>query len=332
MSGEVIPLHPERLPEDDTYEAFLSFFLGERAKSTSQAYLKDISYLGKYLGLGEVVEVVRFLLESSPLLVNLQIQEWRRFMTEDSTLAPSSTNRRLSTIRALLHTARSLGLTSVELSTKNVPGGRIKDVRGPDPDTITKMLETLSHDDSPKAARDLNIIFLAYSLGMRRNEIRMLDVEHVDLQASRISIQGKGRGQHQREEMTLPTTLRDSLASWLRHRGHAKGALFLNLSSNSKGERLSGTSVYRIARQAGELVGSPTIVRPHGLRRSAINQAIASAGIREVCAFSRHRDLRSLQQYLDPEESAQADISSALAAGLDIANGTGAPGEQSHEA
>ena len=325
MEDNVVPLHPEERPRTEAYADFLSFFLGERMDSTAHAYLQDISYLADFLNLVSVVHAVRFLLESHPLQVNQRIQAWKASMAG---LAPNTINRRLATIRSLLGTARSLGLTGVELSVKNVTGCRTKDVRGPDLAAVARMIALLAQDDSPSGARGEAIVRLAYELGLRRKEISSIDIEDLDLEGFRVRVKGKGRNC---TVLYLPSPTRAALKRWLDYRGTGPGPLFINLSSNSRGERLSTTSIYRIVRSAGERAGSPIPVRPHGLRRAAINGALEIAGVKETCQFSRHRDIRSLHEYMDPDERAQADISKYLAAGPKGAGSTVESGEQSHE-
>lgn len=319
-AGNVVPIHPEGSPQEDDYRDFLDFFLGERAPSTRVAYLKDLGYLARFLGLPSVNDAVAFLLGSRALEVNLRISDWKQQMLK--CLSPATAGRRLATIRGLLHAARSLGLTTVELAVKDTPGGRIKDVRGPDPGTVARMLEILGQDDSPRAKRDLAIAYLATSLALRRQEIRDIDVSDVDLAASKIRIRCKGG---QKTTMSLPPQVVDVIGLWLHHRqslGARSTALFINLASNSKEERLSTTSIYRTIIRAGEQAGSPIPVRPHGLRRAAINEALSIAGLTGASAFARHKDIRSTMEYIDIDEDVQAEISKRLASGLEVVAGT----------
>jgi integrase/recombinase XerC len=327
MEDNVIPLHLEGFPETDIYEDFLSLFLGERMESTAQAYIQDVSYLAGFLRMPSIVQAVSFLLESHPLKVNQRIQAWKASMAR---LAPNTINRRLATIRSLLGAARSLGLTGVELSVKNIDSQRTKDVRGPDPEAVARMIASLSRDGSPCGARDEAIVRLAYELGLRRKEISSIDTEDLDLEGSRVRV--KGKGGHW-TVLRLPSPTKVTLKRWLGCRGTGPGPLFINLSSNSHGERLSTTSIYRIVRSAGERAGSSLPVRPHGLRRAAINKALTIAGMKEACQFSRHKDIRSLQQYFDPDENAQIEISTVLAAGTGVPAliRTAIPGEQGHD-
>lgn len=313
MTGKLIPLRPEGVPQDDTSVDCLSFLLSERSESTARAYLQDLTYLGRYLNLS-VDQVVHFLCESPPLLVNRKVQEWKRHMV-DRGLAPNTVNRRLSCIRALLHTARSLGISSVELATKNVNGGRVKDVRGPSQETVAMMLDQLTRVSSPRGARDACLVALAFSLGLRRQEIHLLDVDDVHLQASSIVITGKGG---RRQELDLPPLTRDLLAHWLHFRTSLGSTppLFVSLATNGGLQRLSTTSIYKVIRAAGEVAGSPVPVRPHGLRRTAINEALSIAGVFAASSFARHRDIRTTMEYVDATDSVRAEISEILDAGL----------------
>jgi integrase len=335
MRDNVVPLHPHSLPDDDTYQAFLDFFLEERCETTARAYLKDLGYLQQYLMLPSVLDVVRFLLDTPPLLVNRRIQEWKHAMENGGDharnrfpLAPRSVNRRLSTVRSLLRCAVKMGLSSTpSISVRDLPDLRVKDVHSPDPEAIAKVLEVLSHGASPKASRDFAIAALASVMALRRQEICSLDVEDVDLSSSRIRISSKGGTL---VSLSLPPLVRKALALWLGRRdalGITSPALFINLASNSKQERLSTTSVYRLIRSAGDLAGSPTPVRPHGLRRCAINQVVARYGLVKAAEFARHRDVRSTMEYLDPDEAGQLEIRNFLASGLGAAvkNGKASP-------
>jgi integrase/recombinase XerC len=321
MSGHVIPLRPEGLERDETYANCLSFLCNERAESTAHAYLQDIRYLGEYLGLADVVDVVRNLLECSPMVLNQQIQDWRRFMVEDRQLSPNTVNRRLSAIRSLLCTARSLGLTSNELALRKVAGRPVRDVSGPDAATVALMLDRLTRDSCPRAARDACLVCLAFSLGLRRHELHLLNVPDIDLQASKVSVVCKGGG---RQELALPLRSREIVARWLDYRValSSTSPLFVNLSTNGHMERLSTTSIYNIVRKAGEVAGSVVPVRPHGLRRAGINQAFSVAGIYGACAFARHQDIGTTVQYIDTSDSVRSEISEILDAGLATTNET----------
>lgn len=327
MPGDVIPLYPEGIPSENIAAEVLSFFLEEKRETTARAYLKDLGYLQQYLNMASVLDVVRFMLDSPPLLVNRRIQEWKYSMehggdnvNRPSPLAPRTVNRRLATVRSLLRCATKLGLSSTpSLSVRDLPDYRVKDLRAPGVETIARMMEILGCSDSPKAARDRAILALASILACRREEISNVNLEDLDLSSARIRISSKGG---KKSYLSLPPLAHKALAIWFDHRvsmDTPSPALFINLASNSRQERLSTTSVYRVIRSAGELAGSLTPVRPHGLRRCAINQVVARYGLVRAAQFARHRDIRSTMQYVDPDEEEQAEIREHLATGLEKA-------------
>jgi integrase/recombinase XerC len=77
------------------------------------------------------------------------------------------------------------------------------------------------------------------------------------------------------------------------------GPLFLGLDRAHGGHRLSDTSIYRIIRNLGKRAGLRA--RPHGLRHTAITDALDMTGgeVKKVQRFSRHKNLQTLLLYDD---------------------------------
>jgi len=66
----------------------------------------------------------------------------------------------------------------------------------------------------------------------------------------------------------------------------------------------------------GEKIGVKT--RPHGIRHSAVTEAVKKAqqnglDLEEVLDFSRHRDVRTLLIYRDRERNVQGKLSELVA-------------------
>ena len=170
-----------------------------------------------------------------------------------------------------------------------------------------------------KAIRDTAIVRLLHDLALRRGEVVKLDLSDLDLSNDRLSILGKGRTQ--KSWLTLPAPTKSALEAWIQIRGEEEGPLFTNFDRSGKGnsKRLSGRSVHRIIKQLGEVVGLDT--RPHGLRHTAITEAIKKAqengiDIEEVLDFSRHRDIKVLMVYRDRERNVQGSLARIVADNL----------------
>jgi integrase len=129
-----------------------------------------------------------------------------------------------------------------------------------------------------------------------------------------------GKGRLQKEILTIPSRTKDSLRAWIEARGRLDGPLFINFhhSKEIQGKRLSATSLYRIIRDLGKQTGQK--VRPHGLRHTAISEAVRKVqavgmDVTKVLQFSRHKDLKTLQVYIDQVEDAQGKIAELVSMG-----------------
>ena len=71
----------------------------------------------------------------------------------------------------------------------------------------------------------------------------------------------------------------------------------------------------RIVRRLGEEAGIPHL-RPHGLRHTAITQALelTRGDIRAVQRFSRHKDPRTVVLYDDAREDKAGEVAKLVAA------------------
>jgi integrase/recombinase XerC len=186
---------------------------------------------------------------------------------------------------------------------------RYRDTRGPGAEAIGAVIRGLGDQASVKAIRDRAIISLVYDLALRRAEAVGLDLEHLDLEAGSVSILGKGR--RERETRTLPPETIKALRSWLEARGLEPGPLFLSCDRARKGSgRLTGSGLWSVVKGLG-------LGRPHGLRHSAITEAlnVTNGDVRSVQRFSRHKDVKVLGIYDDCRQDVAGMIAKRLAAG-----------------
>jgi integrase/recombinase XerC len=119
-------------------------------------------------------------------------------------------------------------------------------------------------------------------------------------------------------KLVLPEPTKKALAAWVAVRGTAAGPLFGNFDHARKGTtgRLSHSSVARIVGRLGADVGFKA--RPHGLRHTAITEAVRLAqehgyGLEGAMQFSRHKSLAVLQVYVDNLEDAGGKIADLVA-------------------
>jgi len=139
--------------------------------------------------------------------------------------------------------------------------------------------------------RDVAIMELFYSSGLRLSELAALDVADVDLYTESVRVFGKGR-----KERICPVGL-PALEAISRYRAAANvhsGPLFIN-----KGRRrMSTRSIWLILKRYLRHTSIPISISPHKLRHSfATHMLDRGADLRSVQALLGHASLSTTQIY-----------------------------------
>jgi len=312
MSNEHLAL-PESNLATTGASRLVEVFLAGRSPRTLEAYRQDLGSFRAFLGVATVDEAARLLLAGGPGAANELVLRYRADLLEKG-LAPATINRRLAAVRSITKVARMTGLVGFTLEVPGVKSESYRDTRGPGRDGYRRLLDALDARLDAKAKRDRAAVRLLYDLALRRGEVVSLDMEHLDLEAGKLSVLGKGRTE--RELVSLPEPTKAALLAWLEVRGTEPGPLFTNFDRAGKGNRLTGRSLHRIVRDLGKAAGLEK-VRPHGLRHAAITEALSltNGNVRMVQKFSRHKDLRTLNVYDDNRQDLGGAVAALVAAG-----------------
>src|SRR5512133_3277807 len=139
--------------------------------------------------------------------------------------------------------------------------------------------------------RDVAIMELFYSSGLRLSELAALDVGDADLYTESVRVFGKGR-----KERVCPVGL-PALEAISRYRAAAKvhsGPLFINKARR----RISARSIWLIVRRYLRFTSIPISISPHKLRHSfATHMLDRGADLRSVQALLGHASLSTTQIY-----------------------------------
>ena len=139
--------------------------------------------------------------------------------------------------------------------------------------------------------RDIAIMELFYSSGLRLSELAALDVADADLYTESVRVLGKGR-----KERVCPVGL-PALESISRYRAAARvhaGPLFINKSRR----RMSARSIWLTLKRYLPATSIPISVSPHKLRHSfATHMLDRGADLRSVQALLGHASLSTTQIY-----------------------------------
>lgn len=161
-----------------------------------------------------------------------------------------------------------------------------------DAEQVSQLLQVES--DEPMDCRDLAMMELMYSSGLRLSELQGLDLDDMDLSSREVRVLGKGN-----KERIVPIGSKalNALQRWLVVRGQFKpkdNAVFLN----HRGGRLSHRSIQIAMKKWGERQGLESHLHPHKLRHSfATHMLEASGDLRAVQELLGHSSLSTTQIY-----------------------------------
>lgn len=305
-SAVVIPAPPAALVLSDLQAHLLDAFFAGRNARTVAAYRRDLEDWRTFAGAADMDAAARAILAASHGQANAWALAYKAAMIERG-LQPATVNRRLAALRSLVKLGNTLGLVSWKLEVENVPSAAYRDTRGPGRDGVRTLFELAAQPGGSKALRDVAVLRLLHDVALRRGEVVGLDLAHYDPRRGTVAILGKGRTE--RQLVTLPPAARAAVEAWIAARGSVAGPLFTSQDRARKGSgRLTDSAVYRLVRDLGKKAGIKA--RPHGLRHSAITDALdrTNGNIRAVRKFSRHKDFNVLVVYDDNRSDLAGDI------------------------
>jgi len=172
-----------------------------------------------------------------------------------------------------------------------------------DIDALQCLLDSAT--DNWLSQRDVTMLELMYSCGLRLAELVGLDLAQVDLQTAEARVLGKGN-----KTRIVPVGRKAiaALQTWLpvraEHCADGVNALFIN----RKGTRLGARSVQQRFRRRALQTGFDSRLHPHALRHSFATHMLESSGdLRAVQELLGHANLSTTQVYthLDFQHLAQ---------------------------
>ena len=149
------------------------------------------------------------------------------------------------------------------------------------------------HDDF-EGKRNMLIIEILYSTGLRRDELINIKIDDIFFDDSLIKVRGK-----RNKERLVPiiTTLKQSMNIYLEQRSQIK-TKFNNLFITSKGTKIGPSLVYRIVKKYFSKVSTKVKRSPHVLRHSFATHLLNNgADINSIKEILGHSSLASTQIY-----------------------------------
>ncbi len=202
--------------------------------------------------------------------------------------------RKLSSIRSFFRYLIRKGLAARNPA-ENVPTPRTEKYL---PAVLTVeeaagLVESPSGEGGKRTAiRDLAMLELLYSSGIRLSELTGLDFDDVDLEAGTMRVLGKGG----KERVAyIGSKARAAVMAYLDGRGTGKGPLF---TGKGKGGRISQRTVERLLKLYVSRSGITKDPTPHSLRHSFATHLLdAGVDLRSIQEMLGHSKLSTTQRY-----------------------------------
>lgn len=216
-------------------------------------------------------------------------------------LAKRSAARALSALRSFyrwMHVQHDIDIPAIRSARtprleKRLPGYLLRE----QVERLFAHAETLAESGDLGAVRDLAMLELFYSSGLRLSELRMLDLHQLDLVSDQVKVLGKGR-----KERIIPVGTRASLAlrRYLLVReplqklaAADRTAMFVG----RRGKRLSPVTIQRHMHRLYDAIGVDGM-HTHSMRHSFATHLLdAGADLRAVQELLGHASLMTTQIY-----------------------------------
>ena len=179
---------------------------------------------------------------------------------------------------------------------------------------IVAMSRVCSEDRSPVGQRDVALLAVAVSGGLRRTELATLTLEDLADDGDVITLTVLGKGSKLRE-VPLTNGAADALRSWLGVRGDAPGFVFW---SGRKGGRvnkdsgMSAQSVYDVLLRRARQAGVSEKLTPHDFRRTYISNGLDVTDAVTMAALAGHANVTTTARYDRRGERAKRKAAESL--------------------
>lgn len=264
----------------EKYENYLSLEKG-RAQGTIKEYLRKIKSFSDWLK------------QNNYQTINTEtIFDYRVYLNKKG-LSLKTQSYYLIALRGFLKFLQKRGQHFLEPNLIELPKIPEREINILNDEELSKLLSAPQGEDL-KSLRDKALLELLFSTGLRVSELCSLNKD-IDLKNREIKVTGKGG---RIRTVFLSPMAKSFLEKYLSLRTDNNPALFINLSKNKKGERLTPRGVEKIIKYYAKKIGLLKKITPHLLRHQfATDLLLAGADLRAIQLLLGHKNLQTTQIY-----------------------------------
>jgi integrase/recombinase XerD len=284
--------------------AFLDFLQKEYkySNNTTAAYKNDLNQFVKFLRDGQYSQVTGWSDVTSEI-----VHAYVEFMKSKS-YASSSVARKVAAVKSFFNFLHARNFIQ-ENPTTDIESPRVKKRL---PKTLTaeevdRLLEGPTLKSTPKNLRDMALLTMLYTTGMRVTEVVSLHEKDIDLKNNVLYCPGKDE---QIRELPFDKMTKDALVAYLEKgrpylvKDSSEKAIFLN----HRGQQLTRQGLWLIIKSYAKQANLNTAVTPHTLRHSfAAHKLESGSNLQEVQQLLGHANISTTQIYTQITEQEEGE-------------------------
>ncbi len=270
-------------------DAFITYLTLEKnySKHTIAAYHKDILAFVVFLESKEMLAIEAVSYD--------EIRQWIVLLSSEG-LTSRSVNRKISALNSFYNYLLKIKARKNNPLQKHKALKISKKIQLPFSESeLAEVFDKAVVQDDFESVRNITIIKLLYSTGMRRSELINLDVSAIDFFNKQLKVLGK---RNKERIIPLLPEMITQLEAYLFLRNTICGAEEMSLFVTEKGKKIYPTLVYRIINSYFAPVSSKVKKSPHILRHTFATRLLQEgADLNSVKELLGHASLASTQVY-----------------------------------
>lgn len=282
---------------------FINFI--DAAPKTVETYTKAIKQFFRYLSFKGIDRPTRE-----------DVIAFREELKEEH--AAATVQNYMVAVRLFFSWANSRGL--YPNVAENLKGAKIS--RGYKRDYLTskqvkKVLSTID-TSTTQGLRDYAICSLMITAGLRDIEVRNLDIADMRTLGDFTVVYLLGKGRDEKAEyVKVVEPVENAIREYIKAAGltNEKSPMFVSLSNNSKGSRMTTRSISRICKNALVTAGfDSSRLTAHSFRHTAVTLSLLGGkSLQETQQFARHSNINTTQIYAHNLDRAKNDCEETIA-------------------